>query len=54
MLTVIDEEEKISNFMPILDKMMTNGLVVTSDVDVITYRYGSSSQSSPSRKDSDA
>jgi PII-like signaling protein len=42
MLTVIDVEEKIRNFMPILDKMMPNGLVVISDVDVITYRYGSS------------
>jgi PII-like signaling protein len=45
MLTVIDAEEKIRSFMPVLDKMMPNGLVVLSDVDIITYRYGSASQS---------
>ena len=54
MLTVIDEEEKISNFMPILDKMMPNGLVVISDVDVITYRYGSSLGSASSVENSNA
>jgi PII-like signaling protein len=45
MLTVIDAEEKIRGFMPVLDKMMPNGLVVLSDVDIITYRYGSGLQS---------
>ena len=40
MLSVIDEEERIRNFMPILDKMMPNGLAVLSNVDVVTYRYG--------------
>ncbi len=54
MLTVIDVEEKIRNFMPILDKMMPNGLVVISDVDVITYRYGSSLQRASSMEDPDA
>lgn len=40
MLSVIDVEEKIRSFMPLLDKMMPNGLAVLSDVDVVTYRYG--------------
>ncbi len=43
MLSVIDVEQKIRNFLPILDKMMPNGLVVLSDVDIITYRQGSAS-----------
>jgi PII-like signaling protein len=46
MLSVIDVEEKIQSFMPILDKMMPNGLVVLSDVDIISYRYGSLSPAS--------
>jgi PII-like signaling protein len=54
MLTVIDIEGKIRNFMPILDKMMPNGLVVISDVDVITYRYGSSLRSASSMENPDA
>ncbi|HEY5214895.1 MAG TPA: DUF190 domain-containing protein [Acidobacteriaceae bacterium] len=45
MLSVIDVEQKIRSFLPILDKMMPNGLVVLSDVDVITYRQGSASLS---------
>jgi PII-like signaling protein len=47
MLTVIDAEEKIRSFMPVLDKMMPNGLVVLSDVDIITYRHGSPSHPVP-------
>lgn len=43
MLSVIDVEPKIRSFLPILDKMMPNGLVVFSDVDIITYRHGSAS-----------
>ncbi len=43
MLSVIDIEPKIRSFLPLLDKMMPNGLVVLSDVDVITYRQGSAS-----------
>lgn len=54
MLAVIDVEEKIRNFMPLLDKMMPNGLVVISDVDVITYRYGSSLGSASSVENSNA
>ncbi|MEO6803626.1 MAG: DUF190 domain-containing protein [Granulicella sp.] len=52
MLSVIDIEEKISSFMPILDKMMPHGLVVLSDVDIITYQYGSASQSETAKGES--
>jgi PII-like signaling protein len=40
MLSSIDTEEKIEAFMPVLDKMMKDGLVVLSDVDIVSYRYG--------------
>jgi PII-like signaling protein len=53
MLSVIDAEERIRSFMPILDKMMPNGLVVLSDVDVITYRYGGA-QAEPAKEGRDA
>jgi PII-like signaling protein len=46
MLSVIDVEERIRQFMPILDRMMPNGLVVLSDVEVITYRHCSTAQNS--------
>jgi PII-like signaling protein len=38
MLSIVDAEERIREFMPILDKMMPNGLAVLSDVEIITYR----------------
>jgi PII-like signaling protein len=40
MLSVIDTDARIRSFMPVLDKMMKDGLVVLSDVDIVTYRYG--------------
>lgn len=40
MLSVIDREDRIAGFMPILEKMVRNGMAVLSDVDIITYRYG--------------
>jgi PII-like signaling protein len=54
MLSVIDVEEKIRQFMPILDRMMPNGLVVLSDVDVIAYRHSSASQDATSKESSSA
>jgi PII-like signaling protein len=39
MLTVVDTEEKLRSFTPILDKMVMQGLVVLSDVDVIKYTH---------------
>ena len=39
LLSIVDSEEKISAFMPILDQMVQQGLVVLSDVDVIKYAH---------------
>lgn len=41
MLSVIDCEDRITSFMPVLEKMVREGMAVTSDVDIIKYRYGS-------------
>lgn len=37
MLSVIDTEEKLRAFLPIVEQMVTEGLVVLSDVDIIKY-----------------
>jgi PII-like signaling protein len=39
MLSVVDSEEKLRVFFPILDSMVQQGLVVLSDVDVIKYTH---------------
>jgi PII-like signaling protein len=39
MLSVIDEEAKIRAYLPLLEEMMLEGLVVLSDVDVIKYTH---------------
>ena len=39
LLSVVDTEEKLQAFMPILDQMVQQGLVVLSDVDVIKYAH---------------
>lgn len=39
MLSVIDSEEKIESFLPIIEQMVEEGLVVLSEVDVIKYAY---------------
>jgi PII-like signaling protein len=39
MLSVVDTEEKLRAFAPILDEMVLQGLVVLSDVDVINYKH---------------
>jgi PII-like signaling protein len=39
LLSVVDTEEKLSAFMPILDHMLKQGVVVLSDVDVIKYTH---------------
>ena len=39
LLSVVDTEQKLQNFMPILDEMVQQGLVVLSDVDVIKYTH---------------
>jgi len=39
LLSVVDTEEKLQKFMPVLDQMVQQGLVVLSDVDVIKYTH---------------
>lgn len=39
MMSVIDKEEKLRAFTPILDKMIQQGLVVISEVEVVTYTH---------------
>jgi PII-like signaling protein len=39
MLSVVDTEEKLRAYFPILDQMVLQGLVVLSDVDVIKYTH---------------
>ena len=39
MLSVIDEETKIRAYLPLLEQMVHEGLVVLSDVDVIKYTH---------------
>ena len=37
-ITVIDKEERINEVMPLIDELVTEGLVVIENVDVIAYR----------------
>lgn len=39
MISVIDEEAKIRAYLPVLEQMVEEGLVVLSDVDVIKYTH---------------
>lgn len=39
LLSAIDTEEKIAGFLPLVEQMVEEGLVVLSDVDVIKYAY---------------
>jgi PII-like signaling protein len=39
MLSVIDTEEKLRGFLPIVEQMVQEGLVVLSDVDIIKYAH---------------
>jgi PII-like signaling protein len=39
MLSVVDTEEKLQGFLPIVDQMVFEGLVVLSDVDIIKYAH---------------
>lgn len=39
LLSVIDSEEKIAGFLPLLEQMVEQGMVVLSDVDIIKYAY---------------
>jgi PII-like signaling protein len=39
MLSVVDTEEKLHSFLPLVDQMVAEGLVVLSDVDIIKYAH---------------
>jgi PII-like signaling protein len=39
MLSVVDEESKIRGYLPVLEQMVQEGLVVLSDVEVIKYTH---------------
>ena len=39
MLSAVDTEEKLQAFLPLVDQMVEDGLVVFSDVDIIKYSY---------------
>jgi uncharacterized protein len=39
-IEIVDSEEKISAFLPILDQMMGGGLVTLEQAKVIRYRHG--------------
>ena len=39
MITVVDSEDRIREVLPMLDEMVTEGLVVLSDVEVIRYQH---------------
>jgi hypothetical protein len=39
MLTVVDTEEKLNAFLPVVDKMVQEGLIVFSDADIIKYAH---------------
>ena len=39
LLSVVDTEEKLQAFMPILDQMVQQGLVVLSNVDIVKYSH---------------
>lgn len=40
-IELVDTPEKIEAFLPVLDEMVTEGMITTSQVEVITYRAGS-------------
>ena len=39
-IEIVDSEEKINAFLPVLDKMMGGGLVTLEKVKVLHYRHG--------------
>lgn len=41
-IELVDEREKIEKFLPVLDEMVTEGLVTLENVDVVQYRPGDS------------
>jgi len=40
LIEIVDSEEKIRDFIPVLDEMVTEGLVTLEAVEVIRYKSG--------------
>jgi PII-like signaling protein len=40
MITVVDSEDNVRALLPLLDSMVTEGLVVLSDVEVVKHQHG--------------
>jgi len=38
-IEIVDREDRISEFLPILDEMVTEGLVTIEDVEILKYRH---------------
>jgi uncharacterized protein len=53
MLTVVDTEDKIRSLLPLLDEMITQGLVVLSDVEMVKYAHGAPGGSATSGEESE-
>ena len=47
MVQVIDTEEKIQRLLPVLDEMVSEGLIAMSDVEVIKYVHEDGRRSQP-------
>lgn len=47
MVSIVDEEPKIRRFLPTVEAMVKEGLVVVSDVEVIRYHHGQEPESNP-------
>jgi PII-like signaling protein len=47
MLSVIDTEEKLQAFLPLMEQMVVEGLIVLSDVDIIKYSHRALALDSP-------
>jgi PII-like signaling protein len=39
-IELVDTDEKIRAFLPVLDEMITEGMITTSEVEIVSYRSG--------------
>jgi PII-like signaling protein len=46
-IEIVDTEEKLNTFLPVLDEMMKGGLVTLENVRVIDYRAGTEMETPP-------
>ncbi len=48
MLSVVDTDDKLQKFLPVVDQMVQEGLVVMSDVDIVKYSWRTAELEPPS------